>query len=327
MIRVSNADLPATPARFPGRGPLLKIVTGSSGPIARIASTTAFGIRPGFDRVAEPTPAPLYAAPFFSLALNIPQSTSRAVRVTRANILLGPNGQDGNLRLSRLGDLDNPLPRTFWADGQQVNLYCDRTSPAITPGDILELMLLLPERVPPPLDPDAAVLVYELDLADAFPAQGDLQVDRVEAEGRTFVRALDENDPQPGEFTQAFDGDTHSPILRFYATNDSNAPGPTRPLTITATRTQPLPEPVAIAATFSLSLGSITFLDEAIYLGRTYLPTADVFRPQPLEFIASREQVTLLVPVAQGRWLRGTAVDAAIAGIGSLGSATYESEL
>ncbi len=69
MILLTNASLPTTPEPPLARAPLLRVATITPPqirpPFALVSAYGGFGLRPGFEGVSVPLPAPAYAGRLF----------------------------------------------------------------------------------------------------------------------------------------------------------------------------------------------------------------------------------------------------------------------
>lgn len=309
MLKLNNSNLPTTPEPPLARAPLLRVQTITAPqirpPFALVSAYGGFGLRPGFDGVSVPLPAPVYAGRLFT----VPFSDAENYTVSSvARVALG-----GELYTIKADPNDIPgvVPLMGWANTQGLSLYAPVGTVA---GDVVTVQLTVEAQTPAP----DVNLNYAIDLSD-FIGDNTFTVARAVSEGLSFVAAANPGNPQTGELVQ--DGD----VVTLYG-DATYRPRSFQSVQIEGVWQGALPEMTGVLVSFDLSAISGEVVDELTYLGIVCRPARDVFAVQVGDLLATRSIATVCVPYARALWARGTGADGGT-GVSVLGEVSYLSGL
>lgn len=309
MLLLTNASLPTTPEPPLAKAPLLRVQTITTPqvrpPFALVSAYGGFGLRPGFDAVSVPLPAPTYAGRLFT----VPFSEAENYTVSAvARVALG--GQLYTLKADP-NAIPGVVPLMGWADTQGLSLYAPVGTVA---GDEVTVQLTVEAQAPAPDNN----LNYAIDLAD-FIGANTFTVARAVSEGLSFTAAANPASPQTGELVQAGD------VVTLYGST-TYRPRSFQSVQIEGVWQGSLPEMTGVLVSFDLSAISGEVVDELTYLGIVCRPARDVFAVQVGDLLATRNIATVCVPYARALWVRGTGADGGT-GVSALGELSYLSGL
>jgi hypothetical protein len=309
MLLLTNTSLPTTPETPLARAPLLRIQTITTPqlrpPFALVSAYGGFGLRPGFDGVSVPLPAPTYAGRLFTVPF------SEADNYTVSSVARVALGGELYTIKSDPNEIPGVVPLMGWANTQGLSLY---TPVGTVAGDVVTVQLTMEAQTPAP----DVNLNYAIDLSD-FIGDNTFTVARAVSEGLSFVAAANPVSPQTGELVQVDD------VVTLYG-DATYRPRSFQSVQIEGVWQGALPEMTGVLVSFDLSTISGEVVDELTYLGIVCRPTEDVFAVQVGDLLATRSIATVCVPYARALWVRGTGADGGT-GVSSLGTVSYLSGL
>ena len=309
MLLLTNANLPTTPEPPLARAPLLRVQTITAPqirpPFALVSAYGGFGLRPGFDGVSVPLPAPTYAGRLFTVPF------SEAENYTVSAVVRVALGEELYTIKSDPNDIPGVVPLMGWVNTQGLSLYAPVGT---TAGDTVTVQLTVEAQTPAP----DVNLNYAIDLSE-FIGDNTFTVARAVSEGLSFVAAANPANPQTGELVQ--DGD----VVTLYG-DATYRPRSFQSVQIEGVWQGALPEMTGVLVSFDLSAISGEVVDELTYLGIVCRPARDVFAVQVGDLLATRSIATVCVPYARALWARGTGADGGT-GVSVLGEVSYLSGL
>lgn len=291
MLRFDNADLPTADETLTATngGSAFRLYNGSSRTLAPIVRYSTF--TGNFEPVVEPIEIPDFSGYYYRIGLGLLLHEVQTIYTNSKSFAI----------------LNTPLlalPDHAWGATDGINIYAFRES--LSEGDAIGIQLVATTTTPEPTNN-----TYTIDISE----WGDFAATSVQADGLTFTPAIDEGNPQVGEFVQGIDDVVvyGSDVMRLR---------PTAEMRIVGTLQEVVPTATAAVFTFDLSQTAIEFVDGIDYLGITFTPASDPSTPGLREFFWFAPILNVFVDLNIGGGVQSRVQG--LNGVQAIGTTSYE---